>query len=78
MSLSDYLTAELAVPNHTINLTEFEIFATTSLVESIEIISISAILLSLEPDSSIYSTINRMKSSLHLFPNLFTHAINQR
>ena len=34
MSLSDYLRAELAVPNHTINLTEFEIFATTSLVES--------------------------------------------
>lgn len=29
MSLSDYLTAELAVPNHTINLTEFEIFAIT-------------------------------------------------
>ena len=29
MSLNDYLRAELAVLNHTINLTEFEIFATT-------------------------------------------------
>lgn len=60
MPLGDYLTVELAVPNHTKNLTEFEIFATTSSVEveSIEIISISTILLSVEPDSSIYSTIN--------------------
>ena len=38
MSLSDYLTVELAVPNNTINMTEFEIFATTSIVDSIEII----------------------------------------
>lgn len=77
MSLNDYLRAELAVLNHTINLSEFEIFATTFSREH-KIISISAILLSLELDSSIYSAINSMKSSLHLFPNLFTHTINQR